>query len=777
MWEKMLNRLSLLILALTFGFSVVYALMSSLNLDFPRYAIVLMISGCLSVLTLIFLNRTTRLISLASVVLSVSAVLLLNGAGKVANSVYSFGMDYFLWLYNYIYNGEETVRLFVTVTAAGLCVIVSAYVFVFIYKKFLFFLLLIPGVALFTVQWSFDYVTTLVPFYVFLLSILLCYIRHVHVKRTDTAENEHTKDALLLVWALPVCLAVILLASSVKAGDKPIEWAWMDEKVNSVYNYFSNRPLIAKYDYFSVASTGFGNQSGVLGGRVSPDQTLVLTVETDRNVYLKGGVYDTYTGNRWQIGASDLSDPGLNNELLYPDTLEMLSGMPLLTENANYLSDHFYKTTIGVIFQNMETKSIFLPVKIISFTLNKPGLELQLDSNGSLTSSQRQKRGFSYSMEAYVPKLGQPELADALRHSERNLYVRAIRRNRETVFRYQALNKNAGEIYAKYLQLPDTIPQRVADLARYLSRPYSNRYDKVRALEGYLSSTFPYSLDVPETPPGKDFVDYFLFDLGKGYCTYYASALTILARCVGIPARYVEGYILPPKASEENGNLYFVTNGQAHAWTEVYFEGYGWLPFEATAPFREDFYSNPDESVATGNTSHDDLIDDLLEMMEDYDLIEDAEPGTGGAAADKPSSLPYPVVLPGIAILAVCAVLLFNRLKAVIKLYKIRKLPPKESVIAMYKYYIGMLASQRFGIHTDETPAQYAQRIDGIMYFRPLRFGAVSDIFMKARYSADEISDGEKRVMYDFYRSMQSESRNNLGKFKYFILRNVLGRL
>ena len=91
----------------------------------------------------------------------------------------------------------------------------------------------------------------------------------------------------------------------------------------------------------------------------------------------------------------------------------------------------------------------------------------------------------------------------------------------------------------------------------------------------------PYSLDVPTPPPGRELVAWFLFDLKRGYCDYYASAMVLLARLNGIPARLAIGYA--------TGNLdsatgqYVVTEAQAHSWPELYFPGIGWVPFEPTA--------------------------------------------------------------------------------------------------------------------------------------------------------------------------------------------------
>jgi hypothetical protein len=67
----------------------------------------------------------------------------------------------------------------------------------------------------------------------------------------------------------------------------------------------------------------------------------------------------------------------------------------------------------------------------------------------------------------------------------------------------------------------------------------------------------------------------------EGYCTYFASAMTVMLRTQGIPARYVTGFAMPVK-QEENGT-YIIRENCAHAWCEVYFDGIGWIPFEPTA--------------------------------------------------------------------------------------------------------------------------------------------------------------------------------------------------
>ena len=135
-------------------------------------------------------------------------------------------------------------------------------------------------------------------------------------------------------------------------------------------------------------------------------------------------------------------------------------------------------------------------------------------------------------------------------------------------------------IRKRYLQLPDGLPHRVSNLALDLSAPQPTAYDQVTAILSYLRN-IPYSLDVPAPPPNRDAVDFFLFDLKKGYCDYYASAMTVMARAAGIPARLVTGYTRG--TFDGDSGQFTVTAANAHSWVEIYFPGSGWVEFEPTA--------------------------------------------------------------------------------------------------------------------------------------------------------------------------------------------------
>ncbi len=144
----------------------------------------------------------------------------------------------------------------------------------------------------------------------------------------------------------------------------------------------------------------------------------------------------------------------------------------------------------------------------------------------------------------------------------------------------EALETHPSQIVEVYLALPDGLPQQVVEMAEEVAAAAETPYARALALEAYLRS-FPYDLEVAKPPEGRDVVDYFLFDLQRGYCDYFASAMVVMARSVGMPARLAVGYSMGSYNFRQGA--YVVTERNAHAWPELYFPDYGWIPFEPTS--------------------------------------------------------------------------------------------------------------------------------------------------------------------------------------------------
>ncbi|MFE6796488.1 transglutaminase-like domain-containing protein [Paenibacillus chitinolyticus] len=170
---------------------------------------------------------------------------------------------------------------------------------------------------------------------------------------------------------------------------------------------------------------------------------------------------------------------------------------------------------------------------------------------------------------------------------------------------------------APYLQLPEGLPQRVRDLAeRVTAGSGQDRLTAALALERYLRTGYRYSMDKPTLPAaGEDFVDHFLFVDKLGYCDHFSSAMVVMLRAAGIPARWVKGFA-PGEAGErgQDGSLAVtVRSRDAHSWAEAYIPGAGWLAFEPTPGFAAPSgagaeavpaaVSSPEEETAAADTA------------------------------------------------------------------------------------------------------------------------------------------------------------------------------
>ena len=134
-----------------------------------------------------------------------------------------------------------------------------------------------------------------------------------------------------------------------------------------------------------------------------------------------------------------------------------------------------------------------------------------------------------------------------------------------------------------YLQLPELDP-RIPALARQITARTETNYDKAAAIELYLRTRYGYTLELSGVPTA-DPLAHFLFERRAGHCEYYAAAMTVMLRLLGIPARYVNGFL--PGEYNEVGDDFIVRASDAHSWVEAYFPGYGWIAFDPTPPAEE----------------------------------------------------------------------------------------------------------------------------------------------------------------------------------------------
>ena len=170
-------------------------------------------------------------------------------------------------------------------------------------------------------------------------------------------------------------------------------------------------------------------------------------------------------------------------------------------------------------------------------------------------------------------------------------------------------------VYEACLTVPDDLRSTLEDTLTEIEPLYSEDVNQYRlncanAIYSYFFENFSYTMAPGRTAYRRDFVEYFLTHQKRGYCAHFASATVLLLREMGIPARYCEGYVIPISLVYENAvltendfNEWYsgkkdmemdavlkvpVNDSYAHAWVEIYLDGYGFVPFEATIPSFDD---------------------------------------------------------------------------------------------------------------------------------------------------------------------------------------------
>jgi transglutaminase-like putative cysteine protease len=277
---------------------------------------------------------------------------------------------------------------------------------------------------------------------------------------------------------------------------------------------------------------------------------IVMYVRSPAWSYWRSHSYDTYTGSAWEQADTSLIDLAQDEGRIYyripADTQalgeEVVQSYYIVTDQPN------------LIFAAYRPREAYLNTA-----------SLVLDAGDGLRVGEPLKAGTTYTIVSRRPDFDEAALRAAGAE-----YPAAVR--------------------AAYLQLPDNISPRVRAQARDLTAHAANVYDQAAAVRDYLL-TLPYDFYPPPQPRGSETVDNFLFVDRRGVCEQFATAHVVLLRSLGIPARLVAGY----GAGDYNAlsGYYTVRASDAHAWTEVYFPGYGWVPFDPTPGWTAAPYTAP----------------------------------------------------------------------------------------------------------------------------------------------------------------------------------------
>lgn len=382
--------------------------------------------------------------------------------------------------------------------------------------------------------------------------------------------------AMLFAWSMPTMAQSGRVGDAVSRVNRP--WRELRDQWQRMYSALDASSSNASDPY---------RDSVTLGGARNPGETLIMDVYVDEKLpyaYWREAVMDRYDGRSWFVPVGETITH-------FPDDgdLDIQAGRARQEVEQLFVN---YVSNVGSIYGAPEMVSSDKQLLV----------KTEVDPSGKLQPSVTRAR--------YLLQLNDSYKVNSL------LSVAD-----ETSLR------NSPEVYPthitdQYLQLPETVTDRTIDLAGELTAEYDNPYDKALVVQNYLRSAIEYNDQVDAPPDGVDAVDYALFESQEGYCNYYAGAMAVMLRSEGIPTRLSRGY-----ASGEfnpDTNSYRVRGKDAHTWVEVYFEGYGWIPFEPTAAI-ETVEREPGEEDVPEPGADAESIDELDDLLDQQDPLEDEQ--------------------------------------------------------------------------------------------------------------------------------------------------------
>jgi transglutaminase-like putative cysteine protease len=284
---------------------------------------------------------------------------------------------------------------------------------------------------------------------------------------------------------------------------------------------------------------------------LSPDAR--FTVTADAAAYWHAGVYDRYTGSGW-VRSGDATS--------YSGTLSSPPG----ETTANQQQFHA-ESTIGTM------PTAWKPIRLTE----APPVDVRVTPSENLQPAQSLSDGDMYTVVSAVPEW----TADQLRNAGTNY---------------------PEEIRDRYLLIPESTPSRIRRRATQLTANVQTTYEAASLLRQWLANNKEYSLNVDR--PSGNIADAFIFEMDRGYCVYYATAMTVMLRTLRIPARFAVGYTPGQRVADDR---WVIRGYDSHAWVDVYFPEIGWVPFDPTpaGPRRETEQTRLEQARAANDSSTD----------------------------------------------------------------------------------------------------------------------------------------------------------------------------
>jgi transglutaminase-like putative cysteine protease len=598
-----------------------------------------------------------------------------------------------------------------------------------------------------------------------------------------------------ILYLAPICFLLAILSIGLPSRPEPIQWKGVKQIYHNIKDQINVWALDLEYYFskgkseFTLQFTGYDDEGGELGdgGNLNKDDKIALEVsgyKGDNPIYLIGSVSDQYTGYSWEKSHQDFIEDQKEYFLDYTELIYALARQDKkILEEQNLIE----RKSLTVEFYNIKTKTCFYPLKS-SWINTGSKKSVPQTQYANLSFTKPRGKGTTYKVVSYGLNLQNQAFARLLREADNFSYDNApqIKEDsyewlQEKILYYDNVNAGFNEdvtfpllkqrsemIHNLYTKLPDTLPERVRNLAEDIAEEYETDYDKLKAIELYLNS-YQYTLHPGKIPEGEDFVDYFLFENKKGYCTSFATAMAVLARCVDIPTRYVEGFVVTYKNHEET-NMHPVRNSQSHAWAEAYINGVGWIPFEATSNYYNVRYAawkdEPSEQSAVASQYADQYAHQApvsLPDINEADYISDKEEGDS-----------FDILTGAIIVIAAIFIMLFI-LAVYYSILKynyalvFEKSDYSKKMYMLFLRILMMLKREGFVLEQQETIRMLAQRLKEKFPYVENEFSKVADIFMHYRYAGAQVTKEEFELVYQYQKELLTKQQKEQKRLRLLV--------
>ncbi|MEN2768106.1 DUF4129 domain-containing transglutaminase family protein [Ornithinibacillus xuwenensis] len=515
------------------------------------------------------------------------------------------------------------------------------------------------------------------------------------------------------LWILPL-ITIVLFSTMVGYAAPKFEPQWPDPVpfLKSATNGFGGKGGIG------IQKVGYGENDSRLGGSFVQDYNPVFQAYVKNVSYFRIESKDVYTGKGWVnsdgVSYVEQADGAISLETFSP-SIEVTESDASIVFSGD--------TDIPKVLYPYGIRQVDLLNQEAQLLLNEESGEIRTELDNKEISLPGYKIYYDYPS-----------------------YPIGIMREAKAV--------EDSELLERYTQLPNSLPDRVYQLATEITANHDSQYDKVRAVERYFSSNgFAYqTTDVAVPGQNEDYVDQFLFETKVGYCDNFSTSMVVLLRAMDIPARWVKGFTSGEKLEDNIDNsdydLYEVTNANAHSWVEVYFPEVGWVPFEPTQGFNV-----PNDFAIDTSSNEDDVLEapDANPQQPEQPEREPEEAVETIATNDdsKESHFEITWVHGAIAtavLLLIAAILYWKRYQ--LQTYFIERKMIKRGDAASYQdayhYILKLLKHKGFTKNPDQTLREYARRIDN--WYGTDEMGRLTTNYERLIYQQPVVGSGQDEL-------------------------------